>query len=396
MGNAEGNQEENGEINKEEIGNEEVPSDTQVNNQYEENHLNNDPQENNIQQRIVIMETNGEGGQSNFAQNQNQMNAQYQIEQEGEENQEYDANQGNEEGEGEGEGEEQEQENNEEYQQEYQQDYEEEYQQEQEEGGDEEEYQINEEMQENEEYEGNQEYEDNQEMAEGGSYQVSQEGQPYQINQVRSADQNAQSYQINQVRPAIHESREYHYKSGDNSYHVKKEYTVEETFQDNPNYPGDNSLKGQYESSQVSSSLRKNIRITPKDSLPKMYIESSGYYDNIAQGRYQHHGDIPRYISFQKSTEHRKNASSNANIRSSLNVVKTENISELIEIPRSEYGNYQGRETIFIGGGMDTGEYKFKGQGVVITQGEIPDGKVIISEEEILKEIMRRKNKPKK
>ena len=428
MGNAEGNQEENGEINKEEIGNEEVPSDTQVNNQYEENHLNNDPQENNIQQRIVIMETNGEGGQSNFAQNQNQMNAQYQIEQEGEENQEYDANQGNEEGEGEGEGEgeEQEQENNEEYQQEYQQDYEEEYQQEQEEGGAEEEYQINEEMQENEEYEGNQEYEENQEMAEGGSYQISQEGQPYQIKQIRSADQNAQSYQINQVssadqnsqsyqinqvrsadqntlpyqvnqvRPVIHESREYQYKSGDNSYHVKKEYTVEETFQDNPNYPGDNSLKGQYESSQVSSSLRKNIRITPKDSLPKMYIESSGYYDNIAQGRYQHHGDIPRYISFQKSTDHRKNASSNANIRSSLNVVKTENISELIEIPRSEYGNYQGRETIFIGGGMDTGEYKFKGQGVVITQGEIPDGKVIISEEEILKEIMRRKNKPKK
>ena len=416
MGNTEGNQEENGEVNKEEIGNEEVPSDTQVNNQYEENHLNNDPQENNIQQRIVIMETSGEGGQSNFAQNQNQMNAQYQIDQEREENQEYDANQGNEEGEGEGEGEEQE--NNEEYQH----DYEEEYQQEQEEGGAEGEYQINEEMQENEEYEGNQEYEDNQEyeenqeMAEGGSYQISQEGQPYQINQVRSADQNAQSYQINQisqvrsadqnaqsyqmnqVRPAIHESREYHYKSGDNSYHVKKEYTVEETFQNNPNYPGDNSLKGHYESSQVNSSLRKNIRITPKDSLPKVYIQSSGYYDNIAQGRYHHHGDIPRYISFQKSTDHRNNVNSNvnANIKSSLNVVKTENISELIEIPRSEYGNYQGRETIFIGGGMDTGEYKFRGQGVVITQGEVPDSKVIISEEEILKEIMRRKNKPRK
>ena len=424
MGNTEGNQEENGEVNREEIGNEEAPSDTQVNNQYEENNLNEDNQEGNIQQRIVIMETNGESGQSNF--DQNQMNPQYQIGQEREANQEYDANQVNEEAEGEGEGEGEEQDNNEEYQQEYQQDYEEEYQQEQEEGGVEEEYQINEEMHENEEYEGNQEYEENQEMAEGGSYQISQEGQPYQINQVRSADQNAQSYQINQVssadqnaqsyqinqvrsadqiaqpyqinqlRPAVHESREYHYQSGDNSYHVKKEYTVEETFQDNPNYPGDNSLKGQYESSQVSSSLRKNIRINPKDSLPKMYIQSSEYYDNSAQGRYRHHSDIPRYISFQKSAVHKNNASANANIRSSLNVVKTENISELIEIPKSEYGNYQGRETIFIGGGMDTGEYKFRGQGVVITQGEVPESKVIISEEEILKEIMRRKNKPRK
>ena len=44
---------------------------------------------------------------------------------------------------------------------------------------------------------------------------------------------------------------------------------------------------------------------------------------------------------------------------------------------------------------MDTGEYKFRGQGIVITQAEGP-GKIIISEEEILKEINRRKNKPKK
>ena len=35
---------------------------------------------------------------------------------------------------------------------------------------------------------------------------------------------------------------------------------------------------------------------------------------------------------------------------------------------------------------MDTGEYKFRGQGIVITKTEGP-GKIIISEEEILKEI---------
>ena len=151
--------------------------------------------------------------------------------------------------------------------------------------------------------------------------------------------------------------------------------------------------KVQYESSEVNPSFRQNIRINKNDIKPNVYVQSSGYYDNISQNRYQYHSDIPRYMSFAKSTEQKK---VNANIRSSLNVVKTENISELVEIPKSQYGDYEGRETIFIGGGMDTGEYKFKGQGVIITQGEVPDGKIIISEEEILKEINRRKNKPRK
>ena len=402
MGNANENQEETGENKKEEIGSEEIPFDTQVNNEFGENHLNRDAQEGNLQQRIIIMESREGGEQSNFDQNQMnnqyQMSAQYQIEEEkenqpnygrveynmGQSNQEYNANMENEEGE--------EQENNVEYQ--------EEYQQEQEEGNAEGKYQMNQEIHENQEMnkQGYEQYETNKETANGDSYQINQGGQSYQINQIKSADQYAQSQinqneQVNQIRPAIHETREYHYNSGDNSYHVKKEYRVEETFEKNPNYPDDMFSKVQYDSSEVNPSFRQNIRINKNDIKPNVYAQSSGYYDNISQNRYQYHGDIPRYMSFAKSTEQKK---VNANIRSSLNVVKTENISELVEIPKSQYGDYEGRETIFIGGGMDTGEYKFKGQGVVITQGEVPDGKIIISEEEILKEINRRKNKPRK
>ena len=402
MGNANENQEETGENKKEEIGNEEMPFDTQVNNEFGENHSNREVQEGNMQQRIIIMDNREGGEQPNFAQNQMnnqyQMSAQYQNETEkenqpnyerveynmGQSNQEYNANMGNEEGE--------EQENNVEYQ--------EEYQQEQEEGNAEEEYQMNQEIQENQEMDnhGYEQYEANKETENGYSYQINQGGQAYQVNQIRSEDQYAQSQinqneQSNQIRPAIHETREYHYNSGDNSYHVKKEYKVEETFEKNPNYPDDMFTKVQYESSEVNPSFRQNIRINKNDIKPNVYVQSSGYYDNISQNRYQYHSDIPRYMSFAKSTEQKK---VNANIRSSLNVVKTENISELVEIPKSQYGDYEGRETIFIGGGMDTGEYKFKGQGVIITQGEVPDGKIIISEEEILKEINRRKNKPRK
>ena len=402
MGNANENQQETGENKKEEIGNEEMPFDTQVNNEFGENHSNRDAQEGNMQQRIIIMDNRERGEQSNFAQNQMnnqyQMSAQYQNETEkenqpnyerveynmGQSNQEYNANMGNEEGE--------EQENNVEYQ--------EEYQQEQEEGNAEGEYQMNQEIQENQEMDnhGYEQYEANKETENGYSYQINQGGQAYQVNQIRSEDQYAQSQinqneQSNQIRPAIHEKREYHYNSGDNSYHIKKEYKLEETFEKNPNYPDDMFTKVQYESSEVNPSFRQNIRINKNDIKPNVYVQSSGYYDNISQNRYQYHSDIPRYMSFAKSTEQKK---VNANIRSSLNVVKTENISELVEIPKSQYGDYEGRETIFIGGGMDTGEYKFKGQGVVITQGEVPDGKIIISEEEILKEINRRKNKPRK
>jgi hypothetical protein len=96
-------------------------------------------------------------------------------------------------------------------------------------------------------------------------------------------------------------------------------------------------------------------------------------------------------MSFQKAE-----LRGSGNIRSSLNVVKTEDQSELIEIPKSQYASFAGRETVFIGGGMETGEYKFKGQGIIITQKGSLEGNVEITEEEILKEINRRKNKPKK
>jgi hypothetical protein len=118
-----------------------------------------------------------------------------------------------------------------------------------------------------------------------------------------------------------------------------------------------------------------------------IYIQTGGY-----QGRYtSSYSDIPRYMSFQKME-----AKGTGNIRSSLNVVKTEDVSELVEIPKEEYPTYAGRETVFIGGGMETGEYKFKGQGIVIIQKGALEENVKISEEEILKEIDRRKNKPKK
>ena len=45
---------------------------------------------------------------------------------------------------------------------------------------------------------------------------------------------------------------------------------------------------------------------------------------------------------------------------------------------------------------MSTGEYKFRGQGIIITQKKGMKENIVFSEDEILKEINKMKNKPKK
>ena len=224
-----------------------------------------------------------------------------------------------------------------------------------------------------------QQQDNNQIKQESRSYQINRDGKVYKVNE------EIKQYNINQ--------------GGDNNYQIKKETKTTTTIENNnvnspiyPNYPNNNLSQVEGKSSQIKASIKKSIKSLPKDSLQKVYIQSSRFTnDDYIPGRYtQYYSDIPRYMSFQKSA-----IKQSSKVHSTVNVVKTEDLSELVEIPRSQYEQYAGRETIFIGGGMDTGEYKFRGQGIVITQAEVPK-KIIITEEDILKEINRRKNKPKK
>ena len=101
--------------------------------------------------------------------------------------------------------------------------------------------------------------------------------------------------------------------------------------------------------------------------------------------------DIPRIMCFQKYD----NNSKKKEVISSINVVKEKN-SELIEIPPEKYSEFRGKELIYMLGGMDTGEYKFNGAKIVLKEKDIPQKKILIKEEEINKEIIKRKNKIKK
>ena len=219
-----------------------------------------------------------------------------------------------------------------------------------------------------------QDYEDNVE-------QIEEEENIDQID-----DNGEGEYEINQQE-----------ELGNEEYQGSGEYITEQIYEgENQNTVNYNENYGQSKtntkvfinksSSSNADFTKPNVRIIAKDGN-NLYLETGGY-----QGKYtSYYSDIPRYMSFQKNEQ-----KGVGNIRSNLNVVKTEDISELIEIPRSEYPSYAGRETVFIGGGMETGEYKFKGQGIIITQKGALEENIDINEEEIMKEINRRKNKPKK
>ena len=304
MGNESGKQEETPENQAEEIQKDEIPADTQQNNQYLENSLKKEDQD---RKNIIIKENHFENNEDGIQTKVDERRVEYHIRK------------------------------------------------------------VNQDNDENVESAENIEYDENAEQMEEnaeGEYEIIQQDQE---------------------------------ELGDEGYQERGEYITEQIYdkenQNMANYPNDYIQGQNYSKIVINKSNSSNAGYTNKNikisgNSPNILIETGGY-----KGRHtsSYYSDIPRYMSFQKAE-----LRGSGNIRSSLNVVKTEDQSELIEIPKSQYASFAGRETVFIGGGMETGEYKFKGQGIIITQKGSLEGNVEITEEEILKEINRRKNKPKK
>lgn len=220
---------------------------------------------------------------------------------------------------------------------------------------------------ENEENIENAEYEENEDQMEEnveGEYEIQQEEVPNDDEQGK--EEFIESHQIYETQNKNIPQYAVNYNQMENNINIEQ---------------NDKNMINRY--INANELIDRNIQIHPNENV---YLQTGGY-----QNYSSYHSNIPRYMTFQKSE-----MKETGNIRSSLNVVKTEDVSELVEIPKSEYATYAGRETVFVGGGMDTGEYKFRGQGIAITQNGALEEKIEISEEEILKEINKRKNKPKK
>lgn len=132
-------------------------------------------------------------------------------------------------------------------------------------------------------------------------------------------------------------------------------------------------------------------------------IENKGPKDNLSKKKNlssRHLGKQQKYFSFKNDKNRIKKIPKFISFKQNLKENK-ENINlnittGLVDIPRSEYGSYAGKDITFMGGGMETGEYKFGGSKIIMKEKLNQKENIVINEEEIYKEIQKRKNKSKK
>ena len=262
-------------------------------------------------------------------------------------------------------------------------------------------------------------------QGEGGhQYQVVPQNQMYQMNQNQgnysmANQQNYQSLMQNENRQS-------------NNYQMVKENNASYIANDQKNMKSGNmGSKVQDRAKRVEKSnrskinmQRKNKRTEPRDSNPKVYLVFNNKGEKEKSYNYNRSGfknDNKNFRmnnardnrSFQKLTfeinsnekRYMRDSQNHQNFSNKtlenfsqydrINLYKNKN--EFVEIPRKDYDKYSLRDTITVGYGMDTGEYKFVGAKTLIKENTLQKGnKSVLSEEEVLKEINRRNVKKEK
>lgn len=129
-----------------------------------------------------------------------------------------------------------------------------------------------------------------------------------------------------------------------------------------------------------------------------MFFPKDGHYSPDEKYQYDYEDKyekedeiIPRIMFFQRGNEYlvpNKNMSRNNNIR-----VKNGNNSESEKVPMEGFSKYTMKKNLYIGPqrGMDNGEYIFEGGKMKLEERDISEEKVKIDQEEIYKEINRRR-----
>ena len=256
-------------------------------------------------------------------------------------------------------------------------------------------------------------------------YQMNQENLLNQANQLNNyLDQNRQIFR-NNIQNRANLSADFQMVRVDNSSYgpnkqknmeVKPPSKAEQVLGKNQRRSKINNLKSK------NGNQKAKKRTEPKDSNPKVYLISNKKSDaeilNLNMNNYNRKSMVNASISntrddtrndssiqklsFEVNKEENKilTVEKNNTKRSNkildnfdkINLFKNGN--EYIEIPRKDYKNYSLRDTITVGDGMDTGEYKFVGLKSLIKENEIPKlNKTVLNKEEISKEISSRNDK---
>ena len=228
----------------------------------------------------------------------------------------------------------------------------------------------------------------------------------FQTNQKSYEHEYQYQYQSNNDYNSIQHSQISHISTSPSSYQTIQNSNISRSkiiqkYNNNYNY---NPFKQQIIINNESkmceprdnTSKAKNRSFISTDSTVKIisskkYVNKSNM-NNINQSKKK----IPRILSFQKmSSTVREKEKENINTNIILNKINT---SELVDVPRAEYGSFAGKDIIFVGRGMETGEYKFKGAKIIMKAraNENQKQKIKINEDEIYKEINKRIHNQKK
>ena len=257
-------------------------------------------------------------------------------------------------------------------------------------------------------------------------YQMNQENllnQAFLVNNY--IDQNSQIYR-NTIQNRANLSVDFQIVKVDNSSYgpigqkkmEAKKSKAEQVQGKNQKKSKINNLKSKNENQKTKK------RTEPKDSNPKVYLISNKKSDaeilNLNMNNYNRKSMINsvsntkddtrndssiQKLSFEVNKEVNKILTAEKNNTKRYNKIldkfdKThlfKNGNEYIEIPRKDYKNYSLRDTITVGEGMDTGEYKFVGLKSQIKENEIQKlNKTVLNKEEISKEISSRNDKSNK
>ena len=219
----------------------------------------------------------------------------------------------------------------------------------------------NEEKEQNEEQEQEQEQEQNEEIQNDGMktptkgklYRFIQNGQIFQVDDKGEVYKVVQeSQESSKENQAINESYELNQENNNNVVNI-----IYHDIAFRSGQKEENNINREIKNEKIKNRLLNiSKRKEPKDSNPKVHI-------------------LSRKKSYKKYNE------------------KVRINSELTDISKNEIGNKE--YTMVIGDGMETGEYKFIGEKILIKENIAPNEKIMITEEEIKSELNKRKNKKK-
>ena len=217
----------------------------------------------------------------------------------------------------------------------------------------------NEEKEQNEEQE--QEQEQNEEIQNDGMktptkgklYRFIQNGQIFQVDDKGEVYKVVQeSQESSKENQTINESYELNQEKNNNVVNI-----IYHDIAFRSGQKEENNINREIKNEKIKNRLLNiSKRKEPKDSNPKVHI-------------------LSRKKSYKKYNE------------------KVRINSELTDISKNEIGNKE--YTMVIGDGMETGEYKFIGEKILIKENITPNAKIMITEGEIKSELNKRKNKKK-